>query len=284
MKTSAAILALLLAVSASAQDSSSTPTYRAEYEAGIQYFEQGHLRAASDALFEAISLSPTPSISENEYLPYIYFSAAQFEMGNTLEARDALVKSQVYGIAAKTESGKLLLDRYAVDIMSASLDNRHFVPSPKAEKMVMAEQVETPVQEKVVTASVEDVPSDKQLKRCVKAADKTGNDLPWHFHYKCGVDLMKAGEAEDAVDSFLTSASSSSDPARSKRMYGMWYIDYLPYYQIALAHSKLGDWESAQHAIETSVSFGEFSPTDPDYGTFTDLDQLIKSHLQSNDS
>ena len=61
MKTSIVILGLILAGSACAQESDSAIDFRAEYDAGVEYFEQGELRAASDALLEAISISPSPS-------------------------------------------------------------------------------------------------------------------------------------------------------------------------------------------------------------------------------
>jgi hypothetical protein len=95
---------------------------------------------------------------------------------------------------------------------------------------------------------------------------------------------LEAGDSQRAIEAFVLGANISEDPSRDKRMYGMWFIDYLPYYQIALAHSKLGDWESARNAIRTSKNFGEFSPSDPDYEAFTSLEQLIEQNVKSNDS
>jgi hypothetical protein len=110
------------------------------------------------------------------------------------------------------------------------------------------------------------------------------NKLPWYFYYEFGVELLKSGDPQRAVEAFVLGANVREDPSRNKRMYGMWYIDYLPYYQLALAHSKLGNWESARDAIETSENFGEFSPDDSDYESFTSLNQLIQSNLQQGDS
>ena len=284
MKTYITILGLLLSFTVIADETKTTLPYQEEYLAGIEYFEEGQMRAASDSFLEAIRLEPSPGVRPGEYLPYIYLSATQFEMGHTLEARDALIQSQVFGVASKTETGKLLLGRYAVDIMSAPLDNRRYTaaPPPKPAEKQLASLSESNT---VSMSESKPVPiSEQTVRRCAKASKQPDNNLPWHFHYKCGVDLMEAGEPKQAVDSFLMGANTHQDPARSKRMYGMWYIDYLPYYQIALAHSRLGDWEKAQNAIETSASFEEFAPTDPDYQSFTELNQLIKRHLQSNDS
>ena len=96
---------------------------------------------------------------------------------------------------------------------------------------------------------------------------------------------MNAGDAQRAIEAFELGAVALKDSRRGKRMCaGMWYIDYLPYYQIALAYSQLGNWESADAAIQTSENQGEFSPTDPDYDNYSALDQLIKSNLKHNDS
>jgi tetratricopeptide (TPR) repeat protein len=292
MKTYAILISLLLPFTLSAAEPESTTPFQVEYTAGKYYFEQGQLRAASDSFLEAIKLSPSPTADAGEYIPYIYLSAAQYEMGNTTEARDALVKSQVYGVASKTETGKLLLGRYAADIMSAPLDSNQYVssrsqkPAQTHDPEIKSHEVkaETVTEEFVFLESEDNPIPEKVLRRCAKYQKQSANDVPWHFHYKCGVDLMKAGQPESAVNSFLMGANTHENSARSKRMYGMWFIDYLPYYQIALAHSKLGDWESARNAIEVSVSYGEFSPADPDYGSFTELNQLINTHLKSNDS
>jgi len=276
MKKYMVILGVLLTSFAYAAEDKATFSYQEEYLAGIEYFEQGQFRAASDSFREAIRLLPSPRVGPDEYIPYIYLSATQFEIGNTLEARDALIQSQVHGSASKTEAGQLLLGRYAADIMSAPLS------SPKLVTVSVDDSVDKNVEPELVSqSSGESIPA-KILKRCTKAAKM--EELPWYFHYKCGVDLMKAGDAQRAVESFSMGANVREDSARSKRMYGMWYIDYLPYYQIALAQSQLGDWKSARAAIIRSTKFGEFSPVDPDYSSFLELDQLITENLKNSES
>lgn len=276
MKNYLVILGMLLATLANAAEGETPYSYQEEYLAGIEYFEQGRLRAASDSFRESIRLSPSPRVGPDEYIPYIYLSATQFEMGNTLEARDALIQSQVHGAAPKTDTGKLLLGRYAADIMSAPLS------SPKFVSVSVDDSPDKNAAPELMSQSIEESTPAKILKRCTNAAKM--EELPWYFHYKCGVDLMKAGDAQRAVESFSMGANVREDSARSKRMYGMWYIDYLPYYQIALAQSQLGDWESARAAIIRSNKFGEFSPMDPDYSSFLELDQLITENLKNSES
>lgn len=276
MKSFIVILGLLLSVAAGAAQTDAFPPCEVEYLVGIEFFEQGESEAAAEAFFKAIRLSPTPE-ADPAYIPYIYLSAAHYQLGNMRDARDALIQSQVYGVAPQTETGKLLLERYAAKIMSAPLGTSEFVAYPQS----------SPVSGSAYSSlSLDEVDLIKSqvLKRCSVSSKMAENRLPWYFYYEFGVDLLKAGDPERAVEAFVMGANVKEDPSRNKRMYGMWYIDYLPYYQLALAHSKLGNWESARDAIETSENFGEFSPDDSDYESFTSLSQLIQNNLQQVDS
>lgn len=274
MKILTVLMGLLLSVVTDAVQAETLSPCEEAYLTGIAQFERGELRAASESFFEAITLAPVP---EGEYLPYIYLSATAFEMGHTRDARDALIQSQIYGVAPKTETGKRLLQKYAVEIMSAPLAEATFVSSPQSSPVVASQSFSLSDNEVELIRS-------QVLNRCAVSSRLANNKLPWYFHYEFGVNLMKAGDAQRAVDAFVLGANVKQDPSRDKRMYGMWYIDYLPYYQIALAHSKLGDWQSAYDAIQTSQNFGEFTPTDSDYETFSALDELIKSNLKNTDS
>lgn len=276
MKTFIVSLGMLLSFGLSAADTETTLPCQDAYLAGVQQFEHGQLSAASESFQEAIMLAPGPEAEPGEYLPYIYLAVTQFEMGRIREARDALIQSQVYGVAATTETGRQLLKRYAADIMLAPLDNPEYVSSPQSSPVEIQSVFLSDNEVEIIRAQV--------LKRCALSSKLAENKLPWYFHYEFGVDLMKAGDAQRAINSFLLGANVREEPARNKRMYGMWYIDYQPYYQIALAHSKLGNWESAYSAIQTSENFGEFSPADSDYENFSALDQLIKNNLKRNDS
>jgi tetratricopeptide (TPR) repeat protein len=278
MKTYMAILGGVLAVfTVSAQAEAFSPC-QVSYLTGLEFFERGEFQEASDSFFESITLDPEPDAELAEYIPYLYLSVSRYELGHTREARDALIQSQVYGVAPETEEGKALLDQYAAKIMSAPLDQPELVAAPQSSP-VAGEGRSYSISEneaQIIRAQV--------LKRCALSTKVSNNKLPWYFHYEYGRDLLEAGDSQRAIDAFTLGANISEDPGRDKRMYGMWFIDYLPYYQIALAHSKLGDWQSASHAIETSENFGEFSPNDPDYEAFTSLEQLIQENLESKDS
>ncbi len=288
MKTNMIILGLLLAFMADAAQAETLVPSQEAYRTGIEQLARGELHAASESFYQAIALDPEPEAGPNEYLPYLNLSIALFEMGQTRAARDSLIQSQVYGVAASTETGTKLLNRYAAEIMSAPLDESQFViavPVSATENRTLFDSDEKTVSpDDTMAYSDSGFDADRKQKRCASTIIRADDKLPWFFYYQCGVVLMQAGDAHKAISAFEMGANALDDPSRGKRMYGMWFVDYLPYYQIALAHSQLGDWESANTAIQTSVAHGEFSPTDPDYETFTALDQLIKSNLKNNDS
>ena len=277
MKTQIIVLSgLLLAFSAGAAQAEDSTPCEVEYLAGIEQFNQGDPAAAADSFFSAIRLAPTPETDPAEYIPYIYLSVAYYEQGDFQRARDALIQSQVYGVAAKTDTGRLLLERYAAKIMTAQVNDRGYVSTPQSSPVASDAYLLSDNEVELIRAQV--------LNRCAIDSKLSKNKLPWYFYYEFGMDLMKAGDAKRAVEAFQLGANLREDPSRNKRMYGMWYIDYLPYYQLALAHSKLGEWQQAHEAILTSENFGEFSPNDPDYASFSELDRLIKNNLKNNDS
>lgn len=278
MKKYMAILSGVLAFFASPVQADTFSPCQVAYLSGLEFFEQGKYQEASDSFFESITLDPEPDAELAEYIPYLFLAVSRYEAGHTREARDALIQSQVYGVAAETETGKGLLNLYAAQIMSAPLDGPELVMQPQSSPVAMADKSYS------ISENEAQIIRAQVLKRCSLSSKVSDNKLPWYFHYEYGRNLMEAGDSQRALEAFTMGANLSEDPRRDKRMYGMWFIDYLPYYQIALAHSKLGDWESAQHAIQTSENFGEFSPADPDYEAFTALEQLIERNLENNDS
>lgn len=81
--------------------------------------------------------------------------------------------------------------------------------------------------------------------------------LPWYFHFEFGRALLEAGDARRAVTQLAQSVDINPVPRADKRLYGMWFTDYLPYFQLADAHARLENWPCAAHALELSRSSGE---------------------------
>jgi hypothetical protein len=250
------------------------------YAAGLERMSKGEFAEASAEFQETISIYPTPETGITNYLPYIHLSVAAHKAERNHLAREALIQSQVHGIAKDTPLGAQLLEQYAAAIMEAPLDSQD-APLPELHVSEFRD-----LEQDNISLTPEHIASIRSavLKRCGLSSRLNANKLPWYFHYEFGIDLARAGDAGHSLDAFMMSANLREESHRRARMYGMRHVDYLPYYRIALAHANLGNWESAYDALLASENFEEFTPEDNDYETFTALDQLVKSNLKNNDS
>lgn len=102
--------------------------------------------------------------------------------------------------------------------------------------------------------------------------------LPWYFHFEYGRELLTAGDARRAVVQLSQSVEMNPDPSAEQRIYGMWYIDYLPYYQLAQAHAKLGNWPCAANALKLSQVNNEAALGELDAARVRELEQSIGVH------
>jgi hypothetical protein len=102
------------------------------------------------------------------------------------------------------------------------------------------------------------------LVQCGLPADQQ-DGLPWYFHFEYGRQLNSAGDARRAVSELSQSIEIDPTPGAAKRMYGVWYVDYLPYFQLAQAHARLGNWPCAANALTLSQRYDEarFGVLDP---------------------
>ncbi|HNR91177.1 MAG TPA: hypothetical protein PKO41_02010 [Dokdonella sp.] len=118
--------------------------------------------------------------------------------------------------------------------------------------------VEAGVSESVsiqLAASTVDALRRKVLAQC--GLDGVRNTLPWYFHFEFGRALLQAGDARRAVVQLSQSVELNPEPRADKRLYGMWFTDYLPYFQLADAHVRLGNWPCAAQAWQLSQASGE---------------------------
>jgi hypothetical protein len=95
-----------------------------------------------------------------------------------------------------------------------------------------------------------------------------------------GRNLERRGDPQRALDALIEAATQRADPAHGARIYGMWFVDYLPYYEIARAHAKLGNWDCAQNAIDFSKRAGEVSSRDKEFQEFRALALQTEQNLK----
>ena len=99
----------------------------------------------------------------------------------------------------------------------------------------------------------------KVLVQCGLNASTARNILPWYFHFAYAQALLEAGDARRAVPQFAQSIALKPEPSAHKRTYGMWFTDYLPYFQLAEAQAQLDNWPCAEHALRLSETHGEIA-------------------------
>jgi hypothetical protein len=135
-----------------------------------------------------------------------------------------------------------------------AVDGSAQAPAPSASQVIApANRIEGPVS---LTPQAAEELRRKVLVQCGLPASHDGS-LPWYFHFEFGRSLLNAGDARRAVVQLTQSIDMNPSPAPEQRMYGMWYVDYLPYFQLAQAHARLGNWPCAANALELSRRFDE---------------------------
>jgi tetratricopeptide (TPR) repeat protein len=122
---------------------------------------------------------------------------------------------------------------------------------------------------------------ERVLNRCELSSKLADNKLPWYFHYENGVELLNKGSTEQAIEPLQMTANLRTEAQRGTRMYGMLFVNYLPYFQMSLAYSELGQWDKAWEALQMSEQQLEFVPHDTDYYKFASLKSLINEHRHS---
>lgn len=118
----------------------------------------------------------------------------------------------------------------------------------------------------------------KVLVQCGLDGSTAGNLLPWYFHFAYAQALLEAGDARRAVAQLSQSIKLKPVPRAHKRTYGMWYTDYLPYFQLAEAHAKLDNWPCAGHAMQLSQSTGEIELGRIEPQRIRELQETIDRH------
>lgn len=267
--TTAMAAALALSTQVQAQDMLPCESL---YTEGVSLFQAGEFARAEQALVEALALAPEPDTGEGGYTPYIYLAATRYEMGNVAGARDALVQSQVYGVSAKTRAGQQLIEDYGQAIMSAPIPEGSLA-MPQASPVTVNGGPLSELDAELIRARV--------LRRCALSDDVAENKLPWYFHYLLGLEYSEKGDSSRALHAFQLGANMKEEPSRSKRLYGMWFMDYLPYYQIARAHEELGEWRDAKEALYVSLAVGEFEEGKRGWEEFVAMEDRLDQHLDA---
>ncbi|MCK6682718.1 MAG: hypothetical protein L6R30_09920 [Thermoanaerobaculia bacterium] len=87
---------------------------------------------------------------------------------------------------------------------------------------------------------------------CGIRPDVPESRLPWFYSYVLAGKLLERGEATQALGQLNRALRKRPRPAKGERVYGLWFLDYLPYSMLARIHDSLNQPECAQHARDVA--------------------------------
>lgn len=261
------IAVLLLATSASAGN------WYDEYERGVRLIEQGQADAAKAALDAALAARadeglqvPTTSQQYLDYLPHLYLAIASQMSGDVERARKELALAETSGMAAKSEVGRPLLVAYQLLLRGNTTARKPLYATYEKKPPVLTDEDFTLLRNDVLTKC--DLPLDTKL-----------SDAPWYANYELGLQLERKGDYSRALTHFIDAVARRPNPQKQARMYGMWLIDYYPYFHIARSHVRLENWQCAKNALDISQKLSEIPNGAPEMNELLSLQRQAEQKL-----
>ncbi len=225
------------------------------YDEALKLVDEGRHADAVELLKQCLVLKPQEEVRARtygvhyvDYLPYLYLGIASAETGKKDVAREYLDLSERQGAVKHSEEGLALLSQYRLRLTHAQVLQ---APEPAPTGRLSEEQYQQ------IESQVMD--------RCRLTRGSSPRTYPWYFHYELGLELLEHDDPGRALTSLLDALDKREKPQRFTRTYGMWYLNYAPYYNIGLAHYRLGNYDCAADAFKMSDSFQEIPPSEPGF-------------------
>ncbi|HEY0142697.1 MAG TPA: hypothetical protein VGF48_17490 [Thermoanaerobaculia bacterium] len=225
------------------------PAWYEYYENGVRAIEQGKHAEARPSLEAALAANaqegvqvPTRPQQYIDYLPHLYLAIAAQNAGDLAAARRHLALAETSGAASKSEVGRPLLVAYQL-LLRADGTGRGFATYEKKPG--------------VLTEADFQMLRNDVLSKCNLPLDTKLDSAPWYANYELGLQLERKGDHPRALKHFIDAVADRPNPQKQARMYGMWLIDYYPYFHIARSHTRLENWQCAKNALEISQRLGE---------------------------
>ena len=248
-------------------------TWYEHYDRGLRLIEQGQGAAARDELKAALALRNTEQLQVAtgpqeyiDYLPHLYLAIANQMTGDVDAAREHLAHAEDSGVAAKSEVGHPLLVAYQL-LLRGDATGKYSRP---------AYAVYSPKPPVISDSEFKQLRQDVMTK-CNVSPDTT--KAPWYARYELGLELERKGDYSRALGELIDAVSLRPNPQQRARMYGMWLIDYYPYFHIARSHVRLENWQCAKNALDISQKVNEIPTTAPEFREFLALQQETAKRL-----
>jgi hypothetical protein len=263
----------LIAVLLLTASTASAATWFEHYEKGVRLIEQGRAEEARTALNAAVAARvqegvqvPTSAQQYIDYLPHLYLAIANQMAGDVDKARKELALAETSGMAAKSEVGRPLLVAYELLLRGDATGKypRYAVYEKKAPTLSEAEFAQL---------------RNDVLAKCDLPLDTKLGSAPWYANYELGLQLERKGDYSRALTHFIDAVAQRPDPQKQARMYGMWMIDYYPYFHIARSHVRLENWQCAKNALEISQRLAEIPSSAPEVNELLSLQRETERRL-----
>jgi len=243
------------------------------YEQGVRLIEQGQAGAAMKALESALAEHPEEGLQMPtsmqqyiDYLPHLYLAIASQMSGDVERARKELALAETSGMAAKSEVGRPLLVAYQLLLRGNTSAKKPLYATFENKPPVLTDADFTMLRNDVLTKC--DLPLDTKL-----------SEAPWYANYELGLRLERKGDYPRALTHFLDAVARRPNPQKQARMYGMWLIDYYPYFHIARSHVRLENWQCAKNALDISQRLGEIPNGAPEMNEMLSLQRQAEQKL-----
>lgn len=263
----------LLAVLLLATIPASAAEWYDNYEKGVRLIEQGDAREARVALDAALAARAQEGLQVAtrpqqymDYLPHLYLAIASQMTGDVERARKELARAETSGIAAKSEVGRPLLVAYQL-LLRGDAAGKHPRYTVYDSKPPLLTDEEFHLLRNDVLAKC-DLPPDTKLA-----------NAPWYANYELGLQLARKGDDSRALTHFIHAVERRPNPQKQARMYGMWLIDYYPYFHIARSHVRLENWQCAKNALDISQRLAEIPVNAPEINELTSLQRMTEQKL-----
>jgi tetratricopeptide (TPR) repeat protein len=267
------IRTILTALLLFAASTASAATWYEHYEKGVRLIEQGHAEEAREALAAALAgragegvQVPTGPQQYLDYLPHLYLAIASQMAGDVEHARKELELAETSGMASRSEVGRPLLVAYELLLRGDA--------TGRFPKYAVYEKKAPTLSESDFNLLRNDV-----LMKCDLPVDTKLGNAPWYANYELGLALERKGDYSRALTHFIDAVAQRPDPQKQARMYGMWMIDYYPYFHIARSHVRLENWQCARNALEISQRLNEIPGSAPELNELLSLQRETERKL-----
>lgn len=261
-------IALALLLLAATMTISAAEWYE-NYEKGVRLIAEGQADEAKASLEAALAARagegvqiPTRPQQYIDYLPHLYLAIASQMTGDVDRARKELALAETSGMAVKSEVGRPLLVAYQLLLRGDATGRVPRYAAFEKKPGVLSEQEFQTLRNDVLSKC--DLPLDTKMK-----------NAPWYANYEIGLALERKGDYPRALTHFIEAVATRPNPQKQARMYGMWLIDYYPYFHIARSHVRLENWQCAKNALDISQRLEEIPTSAPEINELLSLQRMV---------